>query len=242
MRTVLLFIAGGLFMTGSVAHAAVLAMDNATVNPSWPRAGTSGKNFFNVEGDNNSTNASYGVIGFSGAAFNSSGATHVSGLTLTLTESNAAFSLPGSLTVYLASDSSADIQPTTSTAPVYAAGLMPEGIGATTAFGTLTSLGSIAFNTTGNTNTGMADSLSLPSLTAGVDAFLTNLLNNGGKIRVVLAPETVTTAATFAGFSNTTATTPGPTLDLVTDAPEPATAGILAIGGVVTLLHRRVRR
>src|SRR5260221_5356792 len=112
MRTVLLFIAGGLFMAGSVARAAVLAMDNATIKPAGPRAGTSGKNFFNVEGDGNAANASYGVIDFSGAAFNATGASHVSGLTLTLTESNAAFSAPGSLTAYLSSDSTADTQPT----------------------------------------------------------------------------------------------------------------------------------
>ncbi len=168
----------------------------------------------------------------------------MSGLTLTLTESNAAFSAPGSLTVYLASDSTADIQPTTSTAPVYAPGLTPAGFGTTTAFGTLTSLGSIVFNTTGNVNTGTADVLTLASLPASVDAFLTNILNNSGKIRVVLAPETASTAATFAGFSNanTTGTTPGPTLDLVTDAPEPTALGIVALGSVVTLLSRRTNR
>jgi hypothetical protein len=242
MRTVLLVIAIALFMPASVARAAVLAADNATIKPAGPRTGTNGKAFFNVEGDDNAANASYGVIDFNASAFNAAGATHVSGLTLTLTESNAAFSVPGQVTVYLASDSSADIQPTTSTAPIYAPGLTPAGFGATTAFGTLTSLGSIVFNTTGNVNSGTADALTLASLPASVDAFLTNLLRNGGTIRLVLAPETTSTAATFAGFSNTTATTPGPVLDLITDAPEPATLGIVALGGVVTLVHRRARR
>src|SRR5579862_773041 len=96
----------------SAAVATALATDNATIKNAGPRTGASGKSFFNVEGDNNlAANASYGVIDFSGASFHVSGASAVSALTLTLTESNAAFSTPGSVEVFLASDSSANIQP-----------------------------------------------------------------------------------------------------------------------------------
>jgi len=232
-----------LLAVSASASAAVLASDNATVKPAGPRTGGFGKSFLNVEGDANGANASYGVVDFSGAAFNATGATHVSGLTLTLIESNAAFTMPGAVDVYLASDPSADIQPTTATVPVYTAGSTPEGFGSTTAFGTLTLLGSIPFTTTGNVNSGMADVLTLSSLPPAVDAFFTNAVNNSKTIRVVLAPQTTSTAATFAGFSNTTATPPSPSLDLITDAvPEPAACGVLAMLGGTTLLRRRTRR
>ena len=187
------------------------AADNATVKPTTgPRSGTSGKAFFNVEGDSNSANASYGVVDFAGTGYQVGGtATGVNTLTLTFTESNAGFTHSGSVTVYLASDSSATIQPGTQgtnyTVPNYTSGLTPEGIGSTTAFGTLTSLGSITLPNTGATPTGGTDSLTLSSLSSAVSNFLAQQINNGSTIRFVVTPDDGTTAGTFAGSTNNTA-------------------------------------
>ena len=52
------------------AQAAIVttpASDNATIRPGGPRTRASGKAFFNVEGDANAANASYGVIDFPAA-------------------------------------------------------------------------------------------------------------------------------------------------------------------------------
>src|SRR5580765_2514288 len=66
------FVAAGVMMVASVApaRAAVVtanASDNATVRPAGPRAPTGGKTFFNVEVDSNATNASYGILDFTGS-------------------------------------------------------------------------------------------------------------------------------------------------------------------------------
>src|SRR5439155_8410914 len=59
-------------MTGTAARAdtsTISAFDNATMMPLGPRTGANGKNFFNVEGDNNGINSSYGVLDFNANDF-----------------------------------------------------------------------------------------------------------------------------------------------------------------------------
>jgi len=88
------------------AQAQTLTSPNTvTVRPGGPRTGASGTNFLNVEGNNNGVNASFGVVDFMPTA--SPTATGVSNLVLKLTESDAAFSLPGPFNVYLASNTGA---------------------------------------------------------------------------------------------------------------------------------------
>ena len=100
-------------MTGRTAmadSASITAFDNATMQPAGPRPGANGKNFFNIEGDNTGVNASYGIIDFKGGDFGIPTATGVNALTLNMAEFNAGFSFPGTIEVFLASDSSANIQ------------------------------------------------------------------------------------------------------------------------------------
>jgi autotransporter-associated beta strand protein len=203
-------------MSAQATSITIFDFNNAIMQPAGPRTGNNGKINFNVEGDNNGSNANYGVIDFHGGDFGTPTATSVNSFTLTLTENNAAFSAPGSVEVFLASDASANIDPGTATAPNYQSGIAPpfSGIGNTTAFGTLTDLGSIAFNQTGNSNSGVTDFLSLSSLSAPVNTFLTNQLTTNGTIRLILTPKTVTTAATWTGVGNNNFNAPQLGLDV----------------------------
>src|SRR5262249_11760426 len=99
---------------GGAARADVIvsASDNATVQPGGPRAGSNGKAFFNIEGPANGTFASFGVVDFQLTA--DSTVTSISGLTLSLTQANAAFTHAGSLQFFLTEDTTTDIQPGTS--------------------------------------------------------------------------------------------------------------------------------
>ncbi len=100
------------------AFLSVGASDNATVQAAGPRSGTSGKAFFNLEGSNNGAFASFGVADF---VFPAQGgaATGVTGATLKLTQSNAAFSMPGPVSIYLTDNTSVSIQPGTPPAIAY---------------------------------------------------------------------------------------------------------------------------
>ena len=192
------------------------AVGNATVNPAGPRTGTNGTNFFNVEGSNNAANATFGVMDFAVSSFNpnSQTANGVSGgaLTLSLTESDAAFTAPASLEFYF----------TTLTSPSIVAGAStlrynantgssatndpPFGIDAqlgSFGAGTLFDLGSGSFTTTGNTNTGRTDTFTL-TLNGALSAFLTQLNTTGSNLRLVIASTNATGAATFFGATNTT--------------------------------------
>src|SRR5205814_4512153 len=91
-------------MTGTAAKAAqtsATAFDNGTMQPAGPRSGTNGKIFFNLEGDSNGANASYGVVDFSGSDFGTPMATNINSLTLSFVEGNSAFTAPGGVEVYL---------------------------------------------------------------------------------------------------------------------------------------------
>lgn len=233
--------------TALAATATVRASDNSTVKPAGPRAGTSNLSFFNVEGSSNTTNASYGVMDFSGGSFGITGSTAVSALSLALTESDAAFTLPGTLNVYLAGSSAAGIKNDGTSSLIFdtSATTAPSGVDAAnlSAFGGLTLLGTLAFTTTGNTATGAVDTFSTSTLAPGASSALAALLNSGGTIRLVITPETATAAATFAGLTNTTLA--GPALTLTSNGtaaavPEPASLGLLVLGGL--LLGKRRRR
>ncbi len=187
----------------------VEASDNATVQPAGPRAGGSGKAFFNVEGSVNGTFASYGVADFSFGVLPMN-VIGVSAMQLALTQANAAFSAAGPVVLSLDQSATlADIQPGTS--PLAFDGADP---GTTTDVGqgdlSLLALGGGPFNYAVGAS-GDVDTYTIV-LNPSSAAELINRLNNADPIRVVVGTGDAALAGTWAGHTNTTFT--GPTLHL----------------------------
>lgn len=210
-----LFAAAALAVLAGAAQATtltVLASDNATVRPAGPRTGASGKSFFNVEGSANGANASYGVADFHFGVLPQTVAT-VNSVTLQLTESNAAFTTPGTVTIALDTNAlPSDIQPGTS--PLAFDGADP-GWNTDMGQGDLTLVlfpnNPFVFNTLGNVNSGTVDTYTL-GVNPAVGTEIANRLNTTQGIRVVIGSGNATVAGTWAGYSNTTYA--GPTLVL----------------------------
>lgn len=199
------------------------ASDVATVLSGGPRPGTFGKLFFNVEGVNTGF-ASFGVADFRFAAPGPVGAVGPT-LTLTLTQSNAAFTHNGGLDFFLATDVTTGIQPGTSPLRfVSGAPGTPDGIDAQ--LGTLFPLGSGTFTQTASGN---IDTYTL-TLSPAAQAFLTAQLNGDGRVRLVIGPRDGDVAATEAGLGNNDGPAPTLTLDAQT-VPEPSTLALVALGG-----------
>ena len=220
----------------------LLAANNATVQPAGPRSGANGKKFFNIEGNNNggsATNsafASFGVADFTvpaGTTF-----TQAQSLTLTLTQSNSNFTASGALNFYLADDTATSIE-STNTALKYDATNLPDGIG--TQLGTKYLLGSGAFT---KVATGNVDTFTFV-LSGVTQNYLTNEINANSPIRVIVAPGDTTVAATYAGYTNTTATTPGPKITITdavtatTPAPSSLLVALVGVPGIGLLVRRR---
>jgi hypothetical protein len=211
------------------------ASNNATVQPAGPRAAPNGKNFFNLEGSSATTNSSFGVLDFSFSSLSLPGtATNVVGATLDLTESNAAFTNPGPLSIYLSTQTGVSIESTNTTLNYNGTN---NGLASVdTDLGTLTLLGSGTFNTTGNTNNGSQDFYSMTFSGAALTSIL-NTLNTHGTLRLVMTPDAATTAATWSGFSGTAS----PSLGFFAVVPEPASCVLLGLGGLI-LAGYRARR
>jgi hypothetical protein len=213
------------------------AVDNATVQPAGPRTGTNGKAFFNIEGSANGAFASFGVADF--APFTTSvGIADVTGVTVRLVQSNAAFTAPGTVNFYFASNTTVDIQPGTSPL-TYQTAAGEEGVG--TQLGTLHLLGSGTFTATGAAGTGTVDTYTFSTFNAAAESYMLNQLNTGGRFRLVAAPNTPTLAATWAGFSN--AQLDGPIVSFgVVPVPEPAGVLLACACAAVPMLARRLRK
>ncbi len=216
-----------------------------TVRPAGPRTGPSGTNFFNVEGNGNGTNASFGVADFLPTA--RPGATSISNLVLTLVESDTTFTAPGSFNIYLASNTGS-----TSGLTFQSGQSSTGGIG--TQLGQLFLLGTGTFSSpstnTGTNNTGQVDRFNLTLSSQDATNLFLSDVNNGTAIRLALGATTDTTAATFFGSTGPMATTPGaaPTLSFNTGAPavpEASTTAsfglllILGLGGVIVARRRK---
>jgi hypothetical protein len=217
---------------------AVEASDVATVQPAGPRPGTFGKIFFNIEGQNNGVNGAFASFGVADFQFPSLGPVALTGptITLTLTQSNAAFTHDGGLDFFLATDVTTNIQPGTSPLSfIRGAPGTPDGIDAQ--LGTLFPLGSGTFTQTAS---GDIDTFTL-TLSAAAQAFLAGQLNGDGRVRLVIGPADGDVAATAAGLGNSDG--PAPTLLInVSAVPEPSTLALVVLGGVALAGWRRLRR
>jgi len=94
-----------------------VAVQTGTIQPAGPRQGVNGDRFFNIEGLNNGTFASYGVARWDltqlraefDAAFGA-GQWEVTSVELEVTQDNAAFTLTGPVSVYYTADDATDIK------------------------------------------------------------------------------------------------------------------------------------
>jgi hypothetical protein len=148
-----------------------------------------------------------------------------------MTQSNAAFSLPGPLSFYLTNQTGVDIQPGTS--PLTYQGTNNGAASVGPQLVPLSLLGSGSYAVVAN---GAVDSYTLnfsgPSLAA-----LINALNNDAKLRLVITPDNAATAATYAGVTNNTFA--GPTLVInAVVVPEPASLMLVAIGAFALVIRR----
>ncbi|MBX3114182.1 MAG: PEP-CTERM sorting domain-containing protein [Fimbriimonadaceae bacterium] len=222
-------------LLATVSHAQFLsttgaATDNATIQPGGPRTGSSGKAFFNVESIPNGNFASYGVLDFDGSALTlDPAAGDIFRVIVTLTESNAGFTTPGSVNFWLTEDTTADIQPGTSSL-IFDPTQTPNGVAA----GDLTPLhflGAGDFLGDDSSTNGRATAYSFD-----VNSTVTGLLNNavgagGGPIRIVVTPGDDVVAATWAGATNSNEEwRPTIQVEAAEAVPEPMTMAALGLG------------
>lgn len=231
------------------AQTTLTGTTSSTVRPAGPRTtGTPPANdtrFLNVEGNGNSANASFGLADFVPTA--NPAAMSISNLVLNLTESDAAFTAPGTFNIYLASNTGSF-----SGFKFDSTQLGTGGIG--TQLGTLFLLGTGTFSSTGNTNTGRVDSFSLTLGSAAATSLFLNDVNSGSAVRIALGATTGSTAATFGGSTSLIGTAPNqvsgaPTLTYTanTGAPVPEASTttsfglllILGLGGVAVARRRK---
>ncbi len=220
-------------VSGATAQTRTLtAGATATVNANGPRTGASGTNFFNVEGAGNNANATFGVADFSTGGLPAT--TDLSGLTLTLTESDAAFTAPGTFQVYLAGSAGT----ATSGLKYDTAQTATGGIG--TQLGTLYNLGTFQFTSSGNANTGKVDNYTLSLAGSGARSqFLSEL--SSGTLRLALGADagSPATAATFFGSTGKLTSSPNqvvaPTLSFGTPAAVPEASTTVSLGLMLAL-------
>jgi hypothetical protein len=209
----------------------LFATDNATVQPAGPRSGASGKLFFDAEGSDNGSFASFGVADFDYSTVPPGDfpqAASIIDAQLNLTQDNAAFSAAGPISVYYTANTSVSIQPGTSslkdqTGNDGAASVDP-------ALSPLTLLGSGTFT---NVSNGTVDTVPLSFSGDALTGFL-NAFNNGTTLRLIVTANTPGTAATYVGVGN--GTDPLLIVDY-TPVPEPSTLILLALGAFGLLAH-----
>lgn len=207
-----------------------MATDNATIQPAGPRSGTSGKAFFNVESTSNGDFASYGVLDFDGSGLIlDPAAGDIYRVIVTLTESNAGFTTPGTVNFWLSEDNSVDIQPGTSPL-VFDPTQSPNGVAAGD-LAPMHFLGAGDFLGDDSSTNGRATAYGFD-----VNSTVTALLNSavgvgGGNIRIVVTPGDELVAATWAGATNNTVEwRPSIQVEAAEAVPEPMTMAVLGLG------------
>ncbi|OGB05714.1 MAG: hypothetical protein A3E25_16705 [Burkholderiales bacterium RIFCSPHIGHO2_12_FULL_69_20] len=217
----------------AVQAAEVEAHQNATVQPGGVRTGSSGLAFFNIEGSDNGSFASYGVARFDlaglKAGFDSqygAGGWQVDSVSLLLTQSNAGFTTDGNVVVAFSTDDTVSlVAPSPLTYPL----ADPAAQMVTGYTFTETATGAVethALYTRGGNNAAGGVALAGDIAT---DALVTLALYEGNP----------GVAATYAGFNNSTWA--GPTLSIsVSAVPEPQTVVLMLAGlAAAGLLARR---
>ena len=177
--------------------APVVAFDNATVRPDGPRTGNPGKVFFTVQGSASGSFASFGVADFNlGEAGLMETAQGIAGVTLVLTQSNAAFTANGSYGVYLTDATGVDIQPGS---PIAFQSGNDGASSVDSAFTQLQRVGGFQFIEVAD---GAVDPVVMDDLDADERALILTTLNSGGTLRLIVAPDEPGVAATYAGQGN----------------------------------------
>ena len=219
-----------------------LASDNATVQNGGPRTGVNGKSFFNLEGSTagGASFSSFGVADFSFAGVSLGGtATNVTGASLQLTQSNAGFSATGPVSVYLSTQTGVSIQPTNLSLNYVTGNNGLASVDTDLAPLTLLGTGIYTASVPATAGSGTQDFYAL-TFTDGPLTTLLNAINSGGTLRLVITPDSATTAATYAGFSN--ATLAGPTLAFFAVVPEPGSVALFGVGAVLIIAKRGYHR
>jgi hypothetical protein len=228
-------LAAALVLDGHAETLTVEAFDNATVQPGGPRSGSSGKAFFNIEGSGLGNFASYGVARFNITTLKQSfdnqfgsGGWQLDQVTVSLTQSNAAFSATGGVGIRHSGDDTSSIQ---------------AGVGTLTypVSGDFADLGNLIDYTFTPIATGTLEQYTLfqaaGSNGSGASQLRADLLLDS-IVTLVFVDLTTTVAATYAGATNFTLA--GPTLGLsVSAVPVPAALPLLLSSLGVLLARRR---
>jgi hypothetical protein len=231
------------------AHAgSVTAFEDSIIQPGGPRTTNHGATlvdyFFNMEGSSNGPFSSFAVADFSGLHLGLTSLSQLSQLQLQLTEDNAGFTTPGTIGVYLSTDTTTNIG--LGSPLVFQSSALPEGLG--TQLNDAISngpLGTFFFPTTGSVNSGQVDTINLldgvSSLGSSARLALLNALDNGGTIRLVVAPQDANVVATYAGIDNFTFPNGAPTL-LASAVPEPSSFVLMGLGLLGLVVASRLDR
>jgi hypothetical protein len=185
----------------ALGHHAIAAIDvtaskDATVQPTGPRPGAGGSNYFNVQGKNNQRFASFGILVFR-LPKSEVQENEVNGLRVAFTQSIPRFAKNGKVKFYLAADSNKekDFEAKLKFDPKSTNGL-GDGV-----FKVLHPLGAGTFNPI---KTGHADTFSLTSDEAG-RKYLRDQVRAGGEVIIIVVPDDDDVAATYFGAGNETA-------------------------------------
>ena len=213
-----------LILGGSSARADLFsapAVDNATVQVEGPRPGPNGKNFFNMEGNQNGDCsapmvppcfASFGVADFDSDCLQIRGEIEsIRSLTVTLVQANAAFTNDGAVNFWLTTDTTTDIQPGDDPAILFLLADDPDGLA-----DQLLPRFFLGSGTFTQVEDGHPDPFSF-SLSRQAEGYLVRQIRNHGAIRIAVSPADGTVAATYAGFSNDEFPGPLITLDVERD-------------------------
>lgn len=191
-----------LLLTLGLLSTAPAFAQTGTIQTAGPRPGANGTRFFNIEGTTagGASFQSYGIarfnVGAAKSAFDAqfgAGNYTLSNISLNLTESNSAFTAPGSLLFDFTPDNTSNIT-TPNVSPFKFNGPVPTGQ-------QLIATG--AFTTTGSVNTGQVDAYNLFNASAGSASLQADILTNP-LATLVVNPGDATVAATFGGSSNFT--------------------------------------
>ncbi len=203
----LAFVAAAALTTSVAGAADAIAINNATVLPTGPRPGSSGKAFVNVEGrevPDALTFASYAVLEFDSSDFQITNTViRVPSLIVTLTQTLAGFSSRGRMAFYVTTDLTTDIEPNEVNPACFFDFAEPNGLNGQ--FATTYLLGTREFVPV---RTGTVEKFAFQIANASaVEMYLKNQINTGGNIRIIIAPEfsnqdSELAAGTYAGYTH----------------------------------------